>query len=67
LGMPILGDRIYPRLWPEPAPDAPPDFSQPLQLLARTIRFTDPLSGQLRQFSSRQQLGHALAQPPALT
>jgi tRNA pseudouridine32 synthase/23S rRNA pseudouridine746 synthase len=31
LGAPILGDRIYPVLWPHPAPDAPPDWSQPLQ------------------------------------
>ena len=32
LGLPIVGDRIYPRLWPEPAADAPPDYTQPLQL-----------------------------------
>ena len=56
LGLPILGDRIYPRLWPEPAADAPPDYSHPLQLLAREIRFTDPLSGAPRHFASARRL-----------
>ena len=56
LGLPIVGDRIYPQLWPEPAPDALPDYSQPLQLLARTLAFTDPLSGEARCFTSRQRL-----------
>ena len=59
LGLPILGDRIYPRLWPEPAADAPPDYSQPLQLLAREIRFTDPLSGAPRHFASARRLALA--------
>ena len=62
LGLPIVGDRIYPRLWPEPAPGAAPDYSQPLQLLAREIAFTDPISGQARRFTSRRQL-LACAQP----
>jgi tRNA pseudouridine32 synthase/23S rRNA pseudouridine746 synthase len=56
LGLPIEGDRIYPCLWPEPAPDAPPDWSAPLQLLARDIAFTDPVTGQARAFSSRRRL-----------
>ncbi len=56
LGLSIVGDRIYPRLWPEPPPDAPPDWSNPLQLLAREIAFTDPVTGQLRRFSSRRRL-----------
>ncbi len=56
LGLPIVGDRIYPRLWPEPATDAPPDFSQPLQLLARRFSFTDPISGQPRCFTSQRRL-----------
>ncbi len=56
LGMPIVGDRIYPRLWPEPAADAPPDYAQPLQLLAREIAFTDPLSGENRRFVSGRRL-----------
>jgi tRNA pseudouridine32 synthase / 23S rRNA pseudouridine746 synthase len=52
LGLPIVFDRIYPAL----LPDAPADYSQPLQLLARELRFTDPISGQLRCFKSKRQL-----------
>lgn len=62
LGMPIVGDRIYPRLWPEPAADEPPDYRNPLQLLARELAFDDPLSGQPRRFVSRLRL--ALATDP---
>jgi len=56
LGVPILGDRIYPTLLPETAPGEPPDYSQPLQLLACAIAFTDPVSGQAREFRSRRRL-----------
>jgi tRNA pseudouridine32 synthase/23S rRNA pseudouridine746 synthase len=56
LGIPIVGDRIYPVLWPEPAPEAPPDWSHPLQLLSREIAFTDPVTGQPRRFTSRRRL-----------
>ncbi len=56
LGLPIRGDRIYPQLLPEPAPGAVPDYAAPLQLLAREMRFTDPISGQPRCFVSRRQL-----------
>ena len=59
LGLPIVGDRIYPHLLPEPAPGAAPDYSQPLQLLAREFGFTDPVSGEQRCFTSRLQLQHA--------
>jgi len=59
LGLPIVGDRIYPRLWPEPAADAPPDYGSPLQLLAREISFTDPLSGAPRRFISGRRLALA--------
>jgi tRNA pseudouridine32 synthase / 23S rRNA pseudouridine746 synthase len=61
LGLPIVGDRIYPKLWPEPPPGAAPDYAQPLQLLARELRFTDPISGQLRCFTSQRQLQMARA------
>jgi tRNA pseudouridine32 synthase/23S rRNA pseudouridine746 synthase len=53
LGLPIVGDRIYPVLWPE---QAEPDYQHPLQLLARAITFADPISGQPRHFESRRQL-----------
>ena len=56
LGLPIAGDRLYPRLWPVPAPDAAPDWSNPLQLLAREIAFTDPVTGTARRFTSRRRL-----------
>jgi tRNA pseudouridine32 synthase / 23S rRNA pseudouridine746 synthase len=56
LGLPIVGDRIYPQLLPQPAPDAVADWSQPLQLLARELAFTDPISGERRCFTSRRRL-----------
>jgi tRNA pseudouridine32 synthase/23S rRNA pseudouridine746 synthase len=59
LGLPIVGDRIYPRLWPEPPPGTAPDWSNPLQLLAREIAFTDPVTGQARAFRSRRELALA--------
>lgn len=53
LGLPILGDGIYPTLTPEGSQD----YAHPLQLLAQSIAFTDPLSGEARHFESQQQLG----------
>ncbi|MFM2065639.1 MAG: hypothetical protein RLZZ584_548 [Pseudomonadota bacterium] len=58
LGRPIVGDRIYPVLQPADDPAAP-DFSRPLQLLARELSFVDPLSGAARHFVSRRQLAAA--------
>ncbi|MTD59454.1 RluA family pseudouridine synthase [Amycolatopsis pithecellobii] len=52
LGIPILGDRFYPAVVEAPLHD----FSRPLQLLAKTLEFTDPLSGQRRRFTSRLAL-----------
>ncbi|MGI9133465.1 MAG: pseudouridine synthase [Rhodoferax sp.] len=52
LGLPIVGDGIYPMLTPE----RPPDFARPLQLLARALAFTDPLTGEPRRFASTRQL-----------
>lgn len=54
LGAPILGDDLYPDCRPPSAGMFPP----PLQLLARTLAFTDPLSGADRQFSSTRRLEH---------
>lgn len=53
LGLPLRGDRIYPRLQPV---EEPPSFDAPLQLLAREIGFRDPLTGQARHFVSARQL-----------
>ena len=53
LGMPILGDGFYPVLHRDRPLD---DFSDPLQLLARVLEFTDPVSGEQRRFESRLRL-----------
>lgn len=61
LGMPIVNDQIYPDLLPAPPSEVPPDFSSPLQLLARSLRFTDPITGQARHFESTLSLNaHSL-------
>jgi tRNA pseudouridine32 synthase/23S rRNA pseudouridine746 synthase len=52
LGVPILGDGIYPEL----APEGQTDFAHPLQLLAQSIAFTDPLTGRERRFDSQRSL-----------
>ncbi|MER7752314.1 pseudouridine synthase [Kitasatospora sp. NPDC097643] len=53
LGVPILGDPVYPVVLPEPAPD---DFRRPLQLLASVVEFTDPLTGRERRFETGRTL-----------
>jgi len=50
LGLPIAGDRFYPRVLR--GPDAPEDFQAPLRLLARSLAFDDPVTGQPRRFDS---------------
>ena len=52
LGLPILNDGIYPQLTPEGASDT----SKPLQLLAKSLVFEDPLSGRRMAFESAQRL-----------
>ncbi|MGK5449038.1 RluA family pseudouridine synthase [Streptomyces radiopugnans] len=52
LGVPVLGDPVYPAVT-DPAPD---DFRRPLQLLARSLEFTDPVTGRARRFTSRRTL-----------
>lgn len=52
LGIPIVNDAFY----PVALPCKEDDMSQPLQLLARAIDFTDPLSGEARHFESRRTL-----------
>ena len=56
LEIPIVNDPMYPTFLPEPARNAPEDFSKPLQLLARTVEFIDPITGAARAFSSARQL-----------
>ncbi len=52
LGLPIIGDPLYPKIIDVP----PDDFSSPLQLLAQRIEFDDPLTGSRREFVSRRAL-----------
>lgn len=52
IGIPILGDNFYPEFY-DVADD---DYSTPLQLLARSIEFRDPFSGEQRRFESNRRL-----------
>ncbi|NGO10126.1 pseudouridylate synthase [Streptomyces sp. HC44] len=53
LGVPILGDPLYPVVTgPVPAGD----FRRPLQLLARVLEFTDPVTGRKHSFVSGRTL-----------
>lgn len=54
LGLPLAGDAFYPTV--RHGPGEPDDRAHPLQLLARGLRFTDPLTGQERRFRSRMRL-----------
>jgi tRNA pseudouridine32 synthase/23S rRNA pseudouridine746 synthase len=50
LGLPIVGDQLYPTV--RHGPHEQEDFSQPLRLLAQAIAFTDPITGEARRFES---------------
>jgi tRNA pseudouridine32 synthase / 23S rRNA pseudouridine746 synthase len=52
LGVPILGDDLY----PEVRERALDDYRAPLQLLAAELAFTDPLTGAPHRFTTRLQL-----------
>ncbi|MFH9674657.1 pseudouridine synthase [Streptomyces sp. NPDC017405] len=53
LGVPILGDPLYPEVT---APVPAGDFRRPLQLLARRLEFTDPVTGTHHTFTSGRRL-----------
>ncbi len=53
IGLPIAGDPLYPDILDVAADD----FSTPLQLLAHTLEFDDPLTGVPRRFVSTRDLG----------
>jgi tRNA pseudouridine32 synthase/23S rRNA pseudouridine746 synthase len=55
LGLGIVHDAFYPVLLDK----APDDYARPLQLLARGIRFVDPISGRPVEYRSRLQLSEA--------
>jgi len=52
LGLPILNDRMYPPVAVTPDDD----HASPLQLLAKSIAFDDPVTGQKRYFQSQLTL-----------
>jgi tRNA pseudouridine32 synthase/23S rRNA pseudouridine746 synthase len=52
LGLPIVNDPLY----PDVVDVAPDDFSRPMQLLAHRLEFSDPISAQPREFTSRRAL-----------
>ena len=52
LGFPIINDRYYPGLLPE----RKEIFSAPLQLLARKLKFLDPISGRQMAYESNRRL-----------
>ena len=53
LGLPIIGDELYPKV----IDVATDDFSNPMQLLADSLEFDDPVSGRPRRFVSGRTLG----------
>jgi tRNA pseudouridine32 synthase/23S rRNA pseudouridine746 synthase len=52
LGIPIRHDQIYPTHLPENTDD----YTKPLQLLAKSLAFQDPISGEQRSFTSERTL-----------
>ncbi len=64
LGIPILFDDFYPVL--RTVKDAADDYATPLQLLAREVHFTDPITGQPRHFKSERDLLAWADIPPGL-
>ncbi len=52
LGFGVINDRVYPVLQPQ----TDDDFARPLQLLAKMIRFHDPVSKKEMEFRSEREL-----------
>ncbi len=52
LGLPILNDGLYPVLTPKGSMN----HARPLQLLAKSLEFTDPISGLAQRFDSNRLL-----------
>ena len=55
LGMPLLHDNFYPTV-KTVKPQGSSDFTKPLQLLAKSIAFIDPITQQARRFDSQLRL-----------
>ena len=54
LGLPLENDCFYPEV--RRGIDEPDDWARPLQLLAKSIAFRDPVTGQARHFESPREL-----------
>lgn len=53
--LPLQGDLFYPTVLR--GPDEAEDFSQPLQLLAHSVSFVDPITKRNTQFETQLSLG----------
>ncbi|MFT8538034.1 pseudouridine synthase [Bifidobacterium aquikefiri] len=61
IGLPIVGDDLYPKIRmrttqsteADKASTSLDDFAHPLQLVARTLEFVDPINAELRRFESQ--------------
>jgi tRNA pseudouridine32 synthase/23S rRNA pseudouridine746 synthase len=60
LGLGIVNDAFYPDLLDK----APDNYAKPLQLLARGIRFVDPVSGRPVEYRSGLELSEAARARP---
>jgi tRNA pseudouridine32 synthase / 23S rRNA pseudouridine746 synthase len=58
LGLPIVGDPLYPQV----QDSLGDDFEHPLQLVARSLAFTDPFDGKPRSWASRVAVEWPLGQ-----
>jgi tRNA pseudouridine32 synthase/23S rRNA pseudouridine746 synthase len=52
LGIPIINDKLYPEI----STSDEDDFSSPLKLLAKSLSFQDPLTGQQHYFETGMKL-----------
>jgi len=52
IGVPIANDPLYPRV----VPAEPADFAAPLALLAHSLEFVDPISGERVRFESSRRI-----------
>ncbi len=55
MGYSIINDRLYPVVQEK----KDPDFMVPLQLLAKQLKFADPVTGNFKFFTSRQKLSES--------
>ena len=63
LGIPIVGDNFYPEI----TDDDPTDYRRPLQLLASSLEFDDPVSGEHVRFESRRSLRWPMTEGGAIS